>query len=135
MGERWSHASVRIGKLGEVDGQGEVILKPLVMRLAQEYLSYKEDSEGAVRCILTIEECSGDCPVLSVYKTGEGVWSLKKDKLFLLAYVLPINKTDKFLALQSLSNHVFMQLTRVIDVSFQDPSLETCTCCFPWKAQ
>ena len=34
---------------GEVDGQGEVILKPLVMRLAQEYFSYKEYSEGAVR--------------------------------------------------------------------------------------
>ena len=66
MGERWSHASVRIGKLGEVDGQGEVILKPLVMRLAQEYLSYKEDSEGAVRCILTIEECSGDCCAVSL---------------------------------------------------------------------
>ena len=33
----------------EVYGQGEVILKPLVMRLAQEYLSYKEYSEGAVR--------------------------------------------------------------------------------------
>ena len=60
---------------------------------------------------------------------------LFEDKLFSLAYVLPINQTDKFLALQSLSNHVFMQLTRVMDVSFQDPSLETCTCCFPWKAQ
>lgn len=63
------------------------------------------------------------------------MWSLKKGKLFSLAYVLPINQTDKFLALQSLSNHVFIQLARVIDVSFPYPSLETGTCCFPWKAQ
>lgn len=36
---------------GEVDAQGEVILKPLVMRLAQEYnihLSCNEHSERAV---------------------------------------------------------------------------------------
>ena len=50
---------------------------------------------------------------------------MKKGKLFSLAYVLPINQTDKFLALQSLSNHVFIQLARVIDVSFPYPSLET----------
>lgn len=50
---------------------------------------------------LSIEVCSGDCPMVSVRKTRKrcDLSREKKDELFSLAYVQPINQTDKSLAL------------------------------------